>query len=458
MFLRRNIANQTFTIPGSLRAVADGSAVTSATIFIQKDGTDAAGAGTLAHLRDGCYKYTPTQGETDCAILGYNLTGTGAVALSGSIRTTGGDPNDSAGLGLSRIDAAISTRSSHTAAAVQALVAAGSVASVTGNVGGNVSGSVGSVTGNILGNVAGSIGSIAAGGITANSFAGGAINASALASDAASEIAAAVETAILNEADLSAVLEAIRLKIEESDDDLTTAAIATAVWGYGGGRTLSSFAFGVTVTTNNDKTGYSLADGSIIAATYGTAPAWYAAPDNSGIDAIETVASRIDSAMELDIDVYRFTQNALEQAPAFAGGDPDGVTTLLQRIPGTVQPQTGDSFARLGAPVNGSISADIAGVLAVLPRRVRKNTALANFAFPMVLSSDHATLATGLTVTAQRSIDGAAFSNCVNSVTEVGSGVYKINLDAADLNGDVIFFKFAAATADARMIEVVTQL
>jgi len=120
----------------------------------------------------------------------------------------------------------------------------GAVASVTGNVGGNVVGSVGSVTGavgsvtgtvgsvtgNVGGNVTGSVGSVATGGITAASIATGAIDADALAADAATEIAAAVETAILNEGDLSPVLEAIRLKIEESDDDLTTAAIAAAVW------------------------------------------------------------------------------------------------------------------------------------------------------------------------------------------------------------------------------------
>ena len=51
-----------------------------------------------------------------------------------------------------------------TAAAIQALVAAGTVAgvvgNVTGNVGGNVTGSVGSVAGNVAGNVAGSVGSV----------------------------------------------------------------------------------------------------------------------------------------------------------------------------------------------------------------------------------------------------------------------------------------------------------
>lgn len=51
----------------------------------------------------------------------------------------------------------------------------------------------------------------------------------ASAPPSAAAIAAAVELAILNEGDMSAVLEAIRLKIEESDDDLTTDLIRNAI-------------------------------------------------------------------------------------------------------------------------------------------------------------------------------------------------------------------------------------
>lgn len=53
---------------------------------------------------------------------------------------------------------------------------------------------------------------------------------------------------------------------------------------------------------------------------------------------------------------------AVSSRSTYAGGDTAGTTTLLSRIPGTVQPQTGDSYARLGAPAGASISADIAGV------------------------------------------------------------------------------------------------
>ncbi|MDB5312645.1 MAG: hypothetical protein JWO38_6847 [Gemmataceae bacterium] len=48
----------------------------------------------------------------------------------------------------------------------------------------------------------------------------------------------------------------------------------------------------------------------------------------------------------------------------YAGADTAGTTTLLTRVPGTVQPQTGDSYARLGAPTGATVSADIAAVSA----------------------------------------------------------------------------------------------
>lgn len=100
MFLQRNTASQVFTIPGSLRAIADGSAVTSGTISWIKDGTSSAGSGTLTHVSSGCFTYQPTQTETDAKICGFILTGTGAVPLAGSIRTTNSDPNDGTRLGL----------------------------------------------------------------------------------------------------------------------------------------------------------------------------------------------------------------------------------------------------------------------------------------------------------------------------------------------------------------------
>lgn len=92
MFLRRNVASQQFTIPGSIRLIADGDAVTTgASIYL--NGSSTAGGGTLEHWRNGVWRYTPTQAETDVPILEYVLEASDAVPLAGSIRTTNADPN-----------------------------------------------------------------------------------------------------------------------------------------------------------------------------------------------------------------------------------------------------------------------------------------------------------------------------------------------------------------------------
>lgn len=92
-----------------------------------------------------------------------------------------------------------------------------------------------------------------------------------------------------------------------------------------------------------------------------------------------------------------------------------------------------------------------------LPNGIKKNTALNNFSFFMVDSTDHITGKTGLTITAERSIDGAAYTAAANSTTEIGVGTYKINLATTDLNGDVITLKLSASGADTRIITIITQ-
>jgi len=91
-----------------------------------------------------------------------------------------------------------------------------------------------------------------------------------------------------------------------------------------------------------------------------------------------------------------------------------------------------------------------------LPDGIKKNTNLDNFEFLMVDSANHITPATSLTITATRSIDGGSFAACANSVTELSDGIYVIDLDATDLNGDVITFKFVASGADTRYITIKT--
>jgi len=126
-------------------------------------------------------------------------------------------------------------------------------------------------------------------------------------------------------------------------------------------------------------------------------------------------------------------------------GNVDGnVTGSVGSVVGDTA-QTGDNFARLGAPAGASVSADIAALEA---DAIQKNAAYSNFEFLMVLTSDHVTPATGLTVTGERSIDGGAFSAVSGTIAEVSNGIYQFDALAADTNGDVITWRFLSATAD----------
>lgn len=87
---------------------------------------------------------------------------------------------------------------------------------------------------------------------------------------------------------------------------------------------------------------------------------------------------------------------------------------------------------------------------------IKKNTALANFAFVMTDSVTHAPT-TGATVTGYARLDAAAFAALANAVTEVANGWYTVDLAAADLNADTIALRFVATGADDTDILIVTQ-
>jgi hypothetical protein len=109
------------------------------------------------------------------------------------------------------------------------------------------------------------------------------------------------------------------------------------------GGAVASVTAAVTVGTNNDKTGYGLSAAAVQAI-------W---------DALTSALTTVGSIGKRLVD---YIDAAISSRSTYAGGDTSGTTTLLTRIPGTIQPQTGDSFARLGAPAGASVSADLAEI------------------------------------------------------------------------------------------------
>jgi hypothetical protein len=153
---------------------------------------------------------------------------------------------------------------------------------------------------------------------------------------------------------------------------------------------VGSVATGVTVTTNSDKTGYSISGtkttldalnditaaavwaagtrtltasldptSAVIAAavwdlaTSGhTTSGTFGAAMNAAGAAGDPWSTALPGAYGLGTAGFIVGTNlnaTISSRSTYAGGDTSGTTTLLSRIPGTVQPQTGDAYARVGA-------------------------------------------------------------------------------------------------------------
>jgi len=161
-------------------------------------------------------------------------------------------------------------------------------------------------------------------------------------------------------------------------------------------------------------------------------------------------------------DTVRLGLTSLPNAAAEAAGGLYTRGTGAGQINQPANGQVDANTVKIGGTTQtaGDVGSQVAAIKAktdLLPDGIKKNTALSNFAFLMVDSTDHISAKTGLTITATRSIDGAAFAACANSASEISNGIYKINLANTDLNGDMIVLRFTGSGADDRLITIITE-
>lgn len=199
------------------------------------------------------------------------------------------------------------------------------------------------------------------------------------------------------------------------------------------------------LTTNNDKTGYGLSAAAVQAV-------W---------DALTSALTTVGSIGKLLVDNINATISSRLASASYT--TPPTVTQIRQEIDSNSTKLDATISSRSSQTsvdtIDDFLDTEIAAIKAKtdnLPSSVKKNTALSNFVFMMFDSADHVTPKTGLTVTATRAIDGGSFASCANSVSEVATGWYKINLAAADLNGDTIALKFTSTGADTTNIAITT--
>jgi hypothetical protein len=136
--MRKNISGQVVT--AQLINSSDGSDVVTGTttVYVTIDGgTQSAGAGTVAHEGNGTWSYAPTQAETNGNHVVFTFTHTSAITAAIQVYTVSFDPHDTADLGLTNLDAAISTRSTFdaTSDAVANVTLVATTTNVTNDVG-----------------------------------------------------------------------------------------------------------------------------------------------------------------------------------------------------------------------------------------------------------------------------------------------------------------------------------
>ena len=122
-----------------------------------------------------------------------------------------------------------------------------------------------------------------------------------------------------------------------------------------------------------------------------------------------------------------------------------GLTALsTQASVDTIDANVDAILVDTGTTLNDAIAAIAAD------QKPKVNTALNNIPVYMVLATDNKTPATGLTPTVTISQDGGAFGaiDASSSIAEVGSGWYRLNLAAADMNAAVIYINVTGTGAN----------
>lgn len=419
--MKKNVASQ--KIGCQMVSATDGSAFTSAvTVYVTGDaGTQSAGSvgsGACTHEGNGYHTYAPSQAETNYDLVAFTFVGTGAVPATVQVYThfpQTGDAFDRLGAPAgASVSADIATIDSNVDAI---LVDTGTTlqAELDG---------IQADTEDIQTRLPAAL--TADGNIKADTLrVGGTLQT---AGDIPAMITAVDDYIDTEVAAIKAKTDNLPASPAATGDIPSAASIADAVWDEATTGHVSAGTFGEQCKTDIDAiledTGTTLqaevdgiqADTEDIQSKIGTPAGVSVSADIAAVKS-ETAAILVDTGTTLD-------------------GKIDTIDTNVDSI----LADTGTDGVQIAA-----------GELAV-----KKNTALSNFEFVMTDSTTHAPK-TGVAVTAQRSIDGAAFGACANAVSEISNGLYKIDLAAADLNGNVITLRFTGAASDDLLITIITQ-
>lgn len=108
--MRKNVASQ--TVGCQLISKTDGSNVTSGTttVFITIDGGTQTTGGSAVHEGSGCWSYAPSAAETNGNHILYTFVNSSAITVSINLYPVSYDPTSATNLGLTNLDATITSR------------------------------------------------------------------------------------------------------------------------------------------------------------------------------------------------------------------------------------------------------------------------------------------------------------------------------------------------------------
>jgi hypothetical protein len=194
---------------------------------------------------------------------------------------------------------------------------------------------------------------------------------------------------------------------------------------------------------------------------------------SSSVSTIDSKVDAIDNYIDTEITaILEDTGTSLPATLATIEGKIDSVdnyidtevTAILEdtgtTLPATLATILADTAELQGDLANGGrLDLLIDAIKAKtdnLPDGIKKNTAFTAFTFLLVDSTDHVTAKTGRFVSGSYSGDGGAPTALTNSgsITEIGSGLYEIDLTAAELNYNTVTLIFTASGADTRVITI----
>lgn len=115
---------------------------------------------------------------------------------------------------------------------------------------------------------------------------------------------------------------------------------------------------------------------------------------------------------------------------------------------------TGAKYVVIPLGLAGMTIAEVEAAANPLPE---KNVAFNDIQFLMVDETDFTTPETGLTVSGTRSLDSGAFAAVTGTIAEIANGMYQFDASAADMNGDMITFRFTATGAADRFLTIQTR-